>query len=198
MEYYKNCSVLDLPGEIWKDVLGYDGLYMVSNLGRVKSLGHLIPTKGESLRQSKTRIIKQKLKKNGYLEIMLSKNGIKRIFLVHRLVAFAFLDYPQAPRNIVNHKDENPKNNTIENLEWVTHRENVNYGTAIERTRQHLINHPKTSRPVVAIASSGDEFRFPSVSEAARFMGCSPLRISYLCRGKGRYRDDKYTWKYES
>lgn len=90
MVCYKNTSSYNLPNEEWLDICGYEGLYQVSNLGRIKSLGHLIPTKGGVYRKSKTRILRQKLKKNGYLEVMLSKNGQKRIFLIHRLVAFAF------------------------------------------------------------------------------------------------------------
>lgn len=199
MVCYKNTSSYNLPNEEWLDICGYEGLYQVSNLGRIKSLGHLIPTKGGVYRKSKTRILRQKLKKNGYLEVMLSKNGQKRIFLIHRIVAFAFLGKPQGNRNVVNHKDECPRNNTIWNLEWVSTKENVNYGTGLLRTRLHLMNHPNTSRPVIATSlRNGDMFRFPSVSEAARFLGCSPLRISYLCRGKGRYNDNEYSWKYES
>lgn len=197
MDYYKKFSGYNLPNEDWLDIRGYEGLYQVSNLGRVKSLGRLIPRKGGAYRKSKTKILWQKLKKNGYLEVMLLKNGQKKIFLTHRIVAFAFLGEPHGIRNVVNHKDECPRNNTIWNLEWVSIKENVNYGTGLLRTRLHLLNHPNTSRPVIAKSlRNGDMFRFPSVSEAARFAGCRPLRIAYLCCGKGQ--DKEYIWTYES
>lgn len=202
MEYYKEHQIEDLPQEKWLDIKDYKGLYQVSNLGRVKSLAHVVPTKGNYVRKTSTRILRQKLKKNGYLEVMLSKNGDKKIFLVHRLVALSFLGEPKGERNIVNHKDEYPKNNKLENLEWVTTKENVNYGTAKERSRLNQLNHPSTSKPVIAESLvDGSKLYFPSVSEAARYRGCSVTKISSLCNGTSkirRWKDTLYTWKYET
>lgn len=99
--------------EVWKDIEGYEGLYQVSNLGRVKSL-------------KKNIIRKQVLGKDGYLRVTLKHNGKAKTLSVHRLVAKAFLknvfNYPE-----VNHKDENKANNNISNLEWCTRKYNQNY-----------------------------------------------------------------------
>lgn len=96
--------------EIWKDIKGYEGLYQVSNLGRVKSLGNLQNKKEKLL---KTNIC------NGYYAVYLYKNSKKKICLCHRLVAEAFIPNP---KNLpfVNHKDDNKLNNRMDNLEWRT------------------------------------------------------------------------------
>lgn len=101
--------------EIWKDIEGYEGLYQVSDLGRVKSL----------IRYHNTswRILTPRLQHNGYLMVTLSKNNIKNQISVHRLVAFTFISNPEN-KKCVNHKDGNKQNNTLANLEWVTNREN--------------------------------------------------------------------------
>ena len=108
--------------EIWKDIKGYEGLYQVSNLGRVKSLKR---------KYKKRYIDKEIIKKfskipKGYLRTGLSKNGIVKYYFVHRLVAEAFIpNYDNLP--CVNHKDCNTANNMADNLEWVTYKENNSY-----------------------------------------------------------------------
>lgn len=104
--------------EIWKDIKGYEGKYMVSNLGRVKALyAH------------HEKILKQYPDEDGYLQLALSKHSKQKWFRVHRLVATTFipneLDLPW-----VNHKDEDKSNNRVDNLEWCTPRYNNTYGTA--------------------------------------------------------------------
>lgn len=115
--------------EIWKDIdeikgIDYTGLYQVSNLGRVKGLKN-------------KHILKQRLKNNGYCVLTLCKENKPKTYLVHRLVAEAFIpnpnNYPQ-----VNHKDEDKTNNCVDNLEWCTKEYNMNYGTLIERMRTSL------------------------------------------------------------
>ena len=106
--------------EIWKDIEGYEGLYQVSNLGRVKSL--------DKKRLNSDAIIKGKILKpwdnsHGYLQVKFLKDGTKKMPKVHRLVAQAFLRSDNE-RNFVNHIDGNKSNNNIDNLEWVTKREN--------------------------------------------------------------------------
>lgn len=101
--------------EIWKDIEGYEGLYQVSNLGRVKSL-----------KFNKIKILSQGISGSGYKIASLSKENQRKIFLVHRLVAMVFIKNPNN-YPCINHKDENKLNNLANNLEWCTHRYNCNY-----------------------------------------------------------------------
>lgn len=116
-----------LEQEIWKDIKNYEGLYKISNLGRVKSLPKYA---GRSYRKEK--ILKTYLDKNGYVKVILCKNNKTRFLSIHRLLAEAFIpnpnDYPQ-----INHKDENKQNNSLNNLEWCTCKYNINYGTRTKR-----------------------------------------------------------------
>ena len=109
--------------EIWKDIPGYEGLYQVSNLGQVRSL-----------KFGKIKILKQE-DKNGYKRIQLKKKH----FLVHRLVAICFIDNP-LNYPIINHKDEDPSNNKIDNLEWCSIQYNNNYSRKYINTKSKKVN----------------------------------------------------------
>ena len=113
--------------EIWKDIKGYEGLYQVSNKGRVKSLGNN--------KAKKEKILSLKPSNDGYIRVCLCKNGKEKPFYVHRLVAEAFLPNPDN-LPVVNHKIddfEHRSDNRVENLEWCTVEYNNNYGSRIER-----------------------------------------------------------------
>ena len=120
--------------EIWKPIVGYEGYYEVSNLGRVRSMDKYVNTKGDSKRIRNGRVLKGILCHN-YVWVTLSKDNLKSKKRVHRLVAEAFIPNPD---NLpcVNHKDENRSNNSIENLEWCTTEYNNNYGTRKEKLRK--------------------------------------------------------------
>lgn len=115
--------------EIWKDIVGYEGLYQVSNLGRVKSVerrvwnGVSFALKREKL-LSNNRICKGKGNRFGYIHVSLRKNGKAKNLCVHKLVANAFLDNPLRHKE-VDHLDNNSLNNNVENLKWVNRRENI-------------------------------------------------------------------------
>lgn len=113
---------------VWKDVMGYEGIYQVSNYGEVLRLRSL-DSRGH-LRNSK--ILKQTKTKDGYMQLGLHKNGKEQKVLVHQLVAMVFLDNPNNYVE-VNHKDENKQNNSVSNLEWCNHKYNANYGTSQAR-----------------------------------------------------------------
>ena len=110
--------------EIWKDIKGYEGLYQVSNMGRIKSLGNN--------KTRKEKILSLKPSNNGYIKVYLCKNGKQKPFSVHRLVAQAFLPNPDNLPE-VNHIDENKENNHVKNLEWCDRKYNMTYGTRNER-----------------------------------------------------------------
>ena len=104
--------------EVWKDVNGYEGLYQISNFGNVKSLNYR--------RHGYQKNLTPKVNNDGRLWVELAKSGKRKQFLVHRLVACAFIPNPSGYKEI-NHKDENPKNNHVDNLEWCTRKYNVSY-----------------------------------------------------------------------
>lgn len=114
--------------EIWKDVINYEGIYQVSNLGRVKSLSRKVwCVQNNSFSTLNERILKPSTNSFGYKQVVLSINTIKKTKTVHQLVAVAFLGHIPIDRMIVvNHKDFNKTNNRVENLEIVTARENSN------------------------------------------------------------------------
>lgn len=153
--------------EIWKDVRGYENLYQVSNYGRVKSLGR---KKGGGLTD---RYIGN-VSKEGYVTVVLSKNGKVKNWRVHRLVYETFVG--EIPIGmVINHKDENPTNNCVINLEICTPKENANYGT-----RNFRLSH--INGKVVECIETGERFR--SASFAAKLLGLSQGHISSCCRGK--------------
>lgn len=121
--------------EIWRPIAGYEGLYEVSNLGQVRSLDRIIKRRDGSIVLYKGMIMKQQIKKKKRYGIILYKNNTQRNFMVHRLVAEAFIPNPKHLET-VNHKDENPFNNNVDNLEWMTNRENLLYGTRTERGKK--------------------------------------------------------------
>ena len=124
--------------EIWKDIPDYEGLYQVSNLGRVMGLDRFVDLKSGKKRFVKGRVLKPYLTGNKGDKYCVVDLANKKSYKVHRLVAMAFIPNP---RNLsfVNHKDENKLNNNVTNLEWCTHVYNVRY--SVEKIRQ---NHHRT------------------------------------------------------
>lgn len=141
--------------EQWKPIKGYEGLYEVSNLGRVKSLPKYHNCGKQGYMQSEKNL-KQIKQNSGYLCVCIYKNGIGKKYLIHRLVAETFIPNPEN-KTQVNHLDGNKENNCIDNLEWVTQKENIQhaYKTGLHNTQASKDGHKKTakklSKPVIAI-----------------------------------------------
>ena len=110
--------------EIWKDIKGYEGIYQISNCGRIKSLYRK--------RRKNEKILKPLVSSRNYFQINLYKDGKMFKYLIHRLVAETFIINPD---NLpyINHKDENKQNNCVDNLEWCTCEYNNKYGTRLEK-----------------------------------------------------------------
>lgn len=164
--------------EEWRPVVGYEGRYEVSSLGRVRRVKIIVPSK----------------KKHGYLQVSLSdESGVRKSFRLHRLVAEAFLPNPEGKPQ-VNHKDENTENNRADNLEWATAEENTNYGSRTARATAK--NGSKT--PVIQIDPKTLTViaEYPGQSAAARATGISLASINACLRGKQR-RAGGYLWEYK-
>lgn len=122
--------------EIFKDIKGYEGLYKISSLGRVKALTVWSGNGHKSKYKLKETILTPTNNGHGYLIIGLRKNGRRKNFYIHRLVAEAFIDNPDK-KPVVNHKDYNIQNNNYNNLEWVTQKENIAHSIKNMRGKKH-------------------------------------------------------------
>jgi len=189
---HKHIPIKDLQGEIWRDIKGYEGLYKVSNLGRVKSLYRFIRM-GESYRVTHEKIIKGSTSKDGYRKVILAKLGVQKHHNVHRLVAIAFIENPQN-FPVVNHLDCNPSNNNAYNLEWTTTKGNIQHAAKNNRMAKGARHH--MSKPVAQFSLNGKFIAsFESINLAAKSVGCFSSGIRANCAG--RYQScHGYVWKY--
>ena len=165
--------------ETFKAVPGYEGLYEVSDLGNVKGL------KSGKIRKPSTN-------HDGYLQVVLCKNGKEKNYRINRLVYSAFKG--TIPDGLhVNHINENKEDNRLCNLNLMTPKENVNWGTALQRMAE------KNYKPVIAYKKTGEFFKeFKSITEAANYFGKkSSIHISECARGKRRSAYG-YVWKYKN
>ena len=178
--------------EIWKDIKDYEGLYQVSNWGRIKRLRRLITNQYNSF-YIEEKILKPQKNRYGYLYINLYKNGIMKHKTIHKLVAEVFLPNPNNLPQI-NHKDEDKTNNHVNNLEWCDRKYNINYGTRNERISKSQIN-GKRSKIVIQYNLDGTFVReWPSAMECER-NGFEHSLIIYCCQGK-RKTHKGFKWSY--
>lgn len=157
--------------EQWRDIAGYEGLYQVSDHGRVKRVD-----RGNILVPCRTT--------DGYLRVKLCRHGVQCSICVHRLVAAAFIQN-QDNKPEVNHIDGNKTNNRADNIEWVTHHENVLHACRTglrdreEYRRTAIANGKKASRAIIR----SDGVVFDSMSEAARAIGKTQTAVFNVCKG---------------
>ena len=172
--------------EIWKDVEGYEGIYKVSNYGRIKRL----------YRNKKEKILKSYIR-NGYYSVRLSKENKIKNFTVHRLIGKAFINNPNN-YNTIDHINGIKTDNRLENLEWVTHKENTN-----RAWKKGLCNgnkgkfgiQSKKSIKIVQLKNGERINEFYGAYEAERATGIANSSINECCRNK-RKTAGGYEWKY--
>jgi hypothetical protein len=177
---YRNLAELneeweDAPEEEWRDVLGFEELYQVSNLGKVRTIKN-----GEAE-------MSQQENRNGYMTVHLRNKGVERRAMVHRLVAEAFISNPDELRD-VNHKNGDKSDNRVENLEWVSHSDNMTHSfRELGENVRHIV---QLSLDGVLID------RWNSITEAAEATGICRTDIGACCRGE-RTMAGAFEWKYE-
>ena len=160
--------------EVWKDVVGYEGIYEVSDHGRVRTKeGKQTHSVRHGIRTWKSRILKEKNPKGRDVRVSLWKDKKDTSYLVHRLVAFAFI--PQIPgKTCINHIDGNPRNNHVSNLEWCNHQENNEHA---------FLNGLMTSNMAVKLINNiGIEYEFISMARASKFLERNPAYICLLLK----------------
>lgn len=180
--------------EEWRAVSGYKGLYEVSNCGRVRSLPREVNTKGGKKRFAPGYILKPFESKWGYYLVGLSIGQKKTTCSIHRIVASAFIPNPD---NLpcVNHKDENRKNNHVNNLEWCTYSYNALYGKAIEKKRNAGCFREKKVEQLDYDGNVLNEY--VSLHDAGRKSGVDYRCIWEVCKGK-RPTAGGYKWRYKT
>ena len=177
-----------MKNEIWKDIKGYEGLYQISNMGRVKSLSKQWVARN-GIKHHKEKILKIAIGKRGYYTVNLCKNKIRKSKYVHQLIAEAFIPNPNNWLYI-NHKDLNKTNNKIENLEWCTHKENMQHAW---KNSKQLHNRKKKvyqySLDNIFIAE------YESLHDVDKKFDFDFRNISACCLGK-KHSAYGYLWRY--
>ena len=187
-------EIINSGSEVWKPIEGFEGLYQISNFGKVKSLDRKV-INNRTFQLIKGKILKPCNNGNNYLYIGLCKNGkIKRI-AIHKLVAQAFIPNPNnLPQ--VNHKDENKLNNCVENLEWCTPNYNANYGNRNKKMKKMIIE--KYAKKVVQYDINKNYItEYDSIEETARKNNVTSQAISRCCNGKLK-KCKNYIFKFKS
>ena len=177
----------DIMNEVWKDITNYNG-YQVSNLGRVRTYNKTTYTKKHGVRHWKNRILKERIdKKNRMLSVNLYKNGKGKSFLIHRLVAQEFLGFPENKSMTVNHKDGDRLNNKLENLEWLSLKDNIKHG---------FENGLYCNQIAIKVENkkNGQIYIYRSMSEASKNIQQNHGYISRKIKN-GIYENKKFKWK---
>lgn len=192
---------ISLNGEEWRDVVGYEGLYAVSNFGRVVSYERdVFVKKRNCTKHIHPKIFKPyislRYKGAGYYVVNLSSHGHRDIYYLHRLIAEAFIPNPDN-KPCIDHIDRNPLNNSISNLRWCTHTENMNNENTRKQFSKSAKGNPKPTRyiPIVGIKDN-IVVKFANYTDAQK-SGFHPSAICRCCKGKQPHHKG-YKWMYLS
>lgn len=195
--------------EIWKPIVGYEGLYEVSNLGNVRSLDRYVKGKRDGFPSFvKGKQLTPILNCYGYFRVNLCNSEGRKSKFIHQLVCSAFLDNPNN-YNQINHKDETRTNNNLDNLEWCDAKYNANYGTRNQRLSVSTSGVKKNfskkgleriklknSKPIIGTnIFTGEEIQFSSISSTKQSGFCSRSVSECLSNKKKTYKG--YLWRYK-
>ena len=168
---------------VWKDVVGYEGIYEVSDTGEVRTHKDKVTySKRHGERKWQQRVLKQKISKDNNCRVCLYKDKKEKTWLVHRLVAMAFLEKIEG-KDYVNHIDGNRLNNSVSNLEWCDHKENNNHAfdNRLIKTGQEIILYNRKTK---------EAHHFRSKTKASEFLGRSHGFVAELVKkGEGEYEE---------
>ncbi len=176
--------------EVWKDVVGYEGYYQVSNFGNVRSCDRMVKSCKNGKRIAKGRTMKKTDTIQGYRKVVLCRDAKRKNACIHRLVAQAFIpnpkNYPQ-----VNHKDEIKTNNCVDNLEWCDHDYNMHYGNISQKMREK-----SRKIPVNQLDLDGNALTvWRSIRDAEIATNIDRSSIIRVCKGK-QHTAGGYKWEY--
>ena len=185
MESNKNFSLESIEGEIWKEIIGYEGLYQISNLGRAKALAreYYSGKTKSSKKFTKERIMP--LGSHVYHGVYLCKTGIVKRVEIHRLVAIYFIPNPMN-KPCVNHKDGNKYNNHFNNLEWVTHKENSTHAKIhLGAFKYERAKYLKVLKSVIKYDMNMVPLKkYDCISDAARDNNLFVQNIGFVCKNQ--------------
>lgn len=193
-----NTEIINLPNEEWKPVKGFEGLYEISNKGRLKRVSRDVLDQRGIIQHFPEQLIKGTLSVYGYMQTTLRKNRRKINVRIHKLVAEAFIENPNN-KPIVDHIDGNKVNNNADNLRWVTNSENIRNENTYPRFREIVVNLRKSE--CIEVYQLDDNYNiirnFNNAEEAAKFVGCTPSSIRQACKPNHKhYKVKGYHWRY--
>ena len=185
--------------EEWKDINAFEGMYMVSSLGRVKSIPRWITTYNGGI-YLRSELLIAGWKTGNYVVATLTKDEAETNIPVHRLVGIAFIENPEN-KPFINHKDGKKDNNVVPNLEWCTQQENVIHARDVLKHPHNwtgLFNHPSKSIKVIQKSKSGEFIKiWDSSMQIQRELGISNAHVNKVCQGKPKYNTASgFKWEY--